>query len=737
MIKLRRYLKPHIFALVLAIALLFVQAFSDLKLPNYMAQIVNVGIQQNGIEHASPDAISQKGYTLMSLLMSSDEKQEFAASYTLVNANDAELVKKYSLNATEPIYILNTVTAETRSDLDTSIGKATWTLIYFARQANPNSASDSLISSTDLDMDQLYQVLPVLQTLPYSALDSARQQSGSQDASTLKQTGVVVAKALYSELGVNVERMQMNYVVRSGLEMVGVTLIGTLAVIIVTFLASRIASKISWALRHDIFKKVMGFSNDEFDTYSSASLITRTTNDITQIQQVLTFGIRLIFYAPIMGIGGILMIQNDNASMTWIIVVAVAALIAIVVAIMVIALPKFKATQRLVDRVNQVARESLTGIMVIRAFGNQTFESLRFGKANRDLADVTLFVTIVMAVMMPLMMLVMNLTTLLIVWVGAHEVANATMQIGSMMAFIQYTMQIIAAFLMIAMIFIMIPRAQVSAVRISEVLETKDSIVDPSAPEHEEANHRGEVVFDHVSFKYQNAADYVLHDISFKAMPGTTTAIIGSTGSGKSTLINLVPRFYDVSEGAVLVGGVDVRKQAQTELREMIGYVPQKGILLSGTIRSNLVYGKPDADDAQLEAGARIAQATDFINRYDERFDAPIAQGGGNVSGGQKQRLSIARALIKDAPILIFDDSFSALDFKTDRSLREALADEMKDKTLLIVAQRVNTIMNAEQIVVLDEGQVVGIGTHEELLHICPTYYEIASSQLSKEELGL
>lgn len=733
MIRLRKFMKPHLFAVVIAIGLLFIQAFSALSLPNYMSQIVNVGIQQSGIEQARPEAISENAYILIDLLATDDQKKVWESSYTEVAQGSQDYVSKYPENENSVIYVLNSdVSSENLEVLNLMMGQSMWTMISLSSA----TSNESGISTSDLDMDQLYQMIPVLQILPEETLAAAQQTAAAVDSSTLAQTGIVLTKAIYTELGMDTDRIQMQYIFNTGLKMVGITLIGMFSTIAVIYIASKVGAAVAQKLRTSVFEKVMYFSNNEFDRFSSSSLITRTTNDINQIQQLITFGIRMIFYAPIIGIGGILMIQNDNNSMTWIIALVVAVLIVFILIIFLIAFPKFKINQKLIDKVNLVARESLTGIMVVRAFGTQDFESKRFDKANRNLADVTLFVTVVGATMMPLMMLIMNLTTLLIVWVGAHQIAQSSMQIGSMMAFIQYAIQIIFSFLMIAMIFIMIPRAQVSASRIADVLETKSSISDPEQPEHEKPEEQGYVEFDHVTFRYDGAKDDVLHDISFVAKPGETTAFIGSTGSGKSTLINLVPRFYDATEGTVKVGGVDVKRLAQKELRDGIGYIPQKGMLLSGTIRSNLVYGKTDASDEAIDEAVQIAQAGDFIAKKEEGYDALIAQGGANVSGGQKQRLSIARALVKKAPIVIFDDSFSALDFKTDKALREALNTKMKSTTILVVAQRVNTIMGAQQIIVLDEGRIVGKGTHETLLKTCQTYYEIASSQLSQEELG-
>lgn len=735
MIKLRKYLKPHLVGIFVIIGLLFVQAFSDLNLPNYMSDIVNVGIQQSGIENASPDALSENGFRLIVSMLDEDEAKLWQDSYELVAVNsDAN----YPFNDSHAIYkIKDSVESTVRDQLNVSTGRSVWTLINVMKELNPESnASGSLTTTSDIDLETIYNVLPMLENLPEATLAKAQDAANALDDSTLVQTGVVIAKSFYTELGKDTEQMQMHYIVIAGLKMVGITLVGTAATIIVGFLASKIGARVAHTLRSSVFSKVMNFSNNEFDEFSSSSLITRTTNDISQVQMLVTFGLRLFFYAPIVGVGGILMIQNDNQSMTWIIAVAVAALIALILVIFIVAVPKFKITQKLIDKVNLVARESLTGLMVVRAFGTQDFEADRFDKANTDLAKVTQFVNIVMATMMPMMMLIMNLTTLLIVWIGAHQIADASMQIGSMMAFIQYTMQIIFAFVMIAMMFIMIPRAEVSAQRISEVLTREESIKNADQIETIHADEAGVVNFDHVYFKYKGAQDDVLQDISFTARPGETTAFIGSTGSGKSTVVNLIPRFYDVTEGSITVGGVDVRQVDQKALRDLIGYVPQKGMLLSGSIRSNIAYGAHDASDDELWEAIDIAQGKDFVENKEEGIETHISQGGTNVSGGQRQRLSIARALAKKAPILIFDDSFSALDMKTDKALREALASHMKDTTVIIVAQRVNTIINADQIIVLDNGRIVGQGKHEDLLKNCEAYYEIASSQLSEEELN-
>ena len=551
------------------------------------------------------------------------------------------------------------------------------------------------------------------------------------------QTAVQFTKQFYTELGVDVGAIQNLYILKIGAIMLLLSLIAILAAIGVGFFSARTAAGVSQSLRRDVFRKVQSFSNTEFDKFSTASLITRNTNDITQIQTMLIMGIRILCYSPILAIGGIIMALRRTTSMGWIIVVAVLAIIVIIGVVFAIAMPRFKLIQKLVDKLNLVTRESLTGLMVVRAFGNQKFEENRFDAVNQDTTANNLFVNRVMVFMMPTMMFIMNGVTLLVVWVGAQQIAASAMQVGDMMAFMQYTMQIIFSFLMMSMMFIMIPRAAVSGDRIQEVLAVKPSIVDPASPKKLPMNAQTTLAFDHVSFRYEGAEEDVLHDINFVANPGETTAFIGSTGSGKSTLINLIPRFFDVTSGAVKIDGIDVREVTQHDLREKIGYIPQKGVLFSGTVASNLKYGDPLANETDLAIAAQVAQATDFIESSQDGFEREIAQGGSNVSGGQKQRLSIARALVRKPDIYIFDDSFSALDYKTDVALRRALKEYTGNSTVLIVAQRINTIMHAEQIIVLDHGRIVGQGTHHELLKNCTTYQEIASSQLSEEELNI
>lgn len=743
MIKLAKYLKPFSLLLVVCVALLFGQAVCDLTLPNLMSDIVNVGLQQGGIKNSTPEAISKKGLDFISTFMSTDEKDTIIQNYTLISTTDTNSsnyinnINKYPLLKTEDIYVLNSDNKETIDKLNTIFGKSTLTFVNILKQYSAQGSYSSM-NSTDMsnvDFSKIYQMTPLLKALPAQSIASARAAAEKMPDSMLIQTGIVMVKGFYKELGMDVGGIQIGYILRIGLLMILIALLSGSATIMVAYLSSKIAAGLSKTLRRSIFKKVEDFSNNEFDKFSTASLITRTTNDITQIQLLLVFGIRMVFYAPILAIGGIFMALNKSLSMSWIIALAVVVLIGLVMTVFSIALPRFKIAQKLVDKLNLVTRENLGGLMVIRAFGSQKFEEKRFDDSNKELTNNNLFINRVMIYMMPIMMLIMNGVSLLVVWVGAHQIAASNMQVGDMMAFMQYAMQVIMSFLMISMMFIMVPRASVSADRISQVLETEASIKDPQNPKKFNKNKLGLIEFKNVNFRYEGASEDVLHNISFTAKPGQTTALIGSTGSGKTTLINLIPRFYDVTSGEILVSGTDIKECTQRDLREQIGYVPQKAVLFSGTIDSNLRYGKKEATDNEIKTASEIAQALDFIEQTEKGFDNDISQGGTNVSGGQKQRLSIARALVKKPPIYIFDDSFSALDFKTDQALRQALKNQTSDSTVLIVAQRVSTIMNSDQIVVLDNGSIVGIGTHQELLENCPTYYEIASSQLSKEEL--
>lgn len=742
MFKLKKYLKPHIVAVILAILFLFGEAVCELVLPNLMSDIVNVGIQNTGVENASPEVISTDGMTLLKPFMSDNSKKLIEKSYKLVesgtdSAKDYENAYPILKESGKGVYVLTDYSD--RSALDDIFGKASVALIAmmqdFAKQGNTSASSSKDMDISNADITEMYKINPMLSMIPQAKFDGYINDSNNADNQITNTVGCAMTKLFYKEVGIDMGQYQFNYIAKIGVYMLLITLAGGIFAILVSLIASKVAAGVAKDLRRDLFQKVESFSNREFDSFSTASLITRTTNDITQIQMFVVMAIRLICFAPIMGIGGMIMALQQGVSLSWIILLAIVLLIIVMVIICIVALPKFKSIQKMVDKLNLVTRESLTGMMVIRAFGTQKNEEERFDKANKDLTSVNLFVNRVMVILMPIITLIMNGVTLLIVWVGAHQIEAAQIQIGDMMAFMQYGMIIIMAFLMISMMFIMIPRASVSASRIAEVLERELSIKDSKNPKSLGENSKGEISFNNVSFKYGNAEDNVIENISFTAKPGQTTAFIGSTGSGKSTLVNLIPRFYDVTAGSITFDGIDIRDITQHELRSKIGFVPQKGVLFSGDIASNLRYGKRDASDSEIAEAAKVAQAEDFINSKLEKYESPIAQGGTNVSGGQKQRLCIARALAKKAPVYIFDDSFSALDFKTDAALRKALKKYTGDSTVLIVAQRISTIMDAEQIIVLDEGKMVGKGTHKELMQSCPTYREIASSQLNEEEL--
>ena len=731
MIKLRRYLKPFILPVLLAIVLLFVQAICDLNLPNYMSDIVNVGIQANGIENATPEAISENGMELIRCFASDDEKKILEENYAKILAGDGEYIKDYPEVANSNIYVLKDNANIEKLDKIFQIADRTFLNVMTEMSAQSGNEQNAMSDNTKIDFSQVYEMLPMLQNLTQEQIAQARAMAEQTDDTMLSQVAVVFAQAFYEELGVDVSKIQTNYIVATGAKMIGMTLIVATSAVLVSFIATRVAAKVGQNIRADLFKKVQSFSDTEFEKFNTSSLITRTTNDVMQIQNLIVMGIRLVFFAPVMGIGATVMIVQRNASMTWILGLACAIIIALIVAVFMLAMPKFKKIQQLIDKLNLVSRENLSGVMVSRAFRTQEYEEERFDKVNTDLTKINLFVNRIMTIMMPAMTFVMNGVTLIIVWVGAQQIAESNLQIGDMMAFMQYAMHVIMSFLFMSMIFIIFPRSAVSANRINEVLETEPIITNPETEKSFKEDQIGYVEFKDVSFKYEGADEYVLENISFTAKPGETTAFIGSTGSGKSTLIKLVPRFNDATSGEVLVNGVNVKDMSLETLANQIGYVPQKGSLLSGTIESNIKYGAPE----KMKEYAGIAQATEFIEAKEDKYQSEISQNAKNVSGGQKQRLSIARALAKKAPIYIFDDSFSALDFKTDANLRQALKEKMNKATILIVAQRVSTIMNAEQIVVLDQGKVVGKGTHKELLQNCPTYYEIASSQLTKEEL--
>jgi ATP-binding cassette subfamily B multidrug efflux pump len=904
---LAKYMKRYLPLILIAIVLLFVQANADLSLPDYLSNIVNVGIQQGGVANAVPQAIRQSTMDKLVLFMSPAEKASVLGDYTLADTNSVnygQLVKEYPALANQPIYILNNLSTAQINQIDPIMGKALLTVSFIELAINDpsqaatysqglglnlsdlstgssstatgntaavmqvltqaimneykalglntsnlppgaasspvpialrqiemqrltlflspadkasllanytlvdkNSASYSqdvklfpdlanepiYVLNSNLSQTQLSQISPIMaksllmvsffqqivtnpsqvasmaQSLGFnvSNLSGGANAFGALDPSMIDQAAATAVRAEYTAIGVDAGKVQMNYLLNVGGLMLLVTLLSGVCTISVSYLAARTAAGFGRDVRKGVFDKVTNFSNAEFDKFSTASLITRSTNDITQIQMVVFMIIRMVFYAPLIGIGGIIRALDKNTSMWWIIAVAVGILLTLIIAVFNIALPKFKSIQNLIDRLNLVMRENLAGMMVIRAFNRQDFEQNRFDKANLNLTSVLLFIQRIMVIMMPVMMLIMNGVTVLIIWIGSHQVASGNMQVGDMIAFMQYTIQIVFAFLMLSMMFIILPRASVSASRLGEVVSTEPVIIDPKEPKKYDDQFRGTVEFRNVSFRYPDAEEDVLHDISFTARPGQTTALIGSTGSGKSTVINLIPRFYDVSEGKILVDNVDIREVTQHDLRDKIGYIPQKGILFSGTIGDNLRFADENASLESLHEATDIAQASDFIsgngkpsnhggadgngkgnghqsvsasgnvseNGSGDGFDAEVSQGGTNYSGGQKQRLSIARALVKKAPIYIFDDSFSAVDFKTDAALRRALKQKTAGSTILIVTQRVSTIMNAEQIIVLEEGRIIGKGTHEQLMRDCKAYEEIAKSQLSQEEL--
>ncbi len=747
MIKLLKHLKQFWALLLVILGFLIVQAWADLTLPQYTSDIVNVGIQAGGIENGVPDVIRQSQMEHLMLLMSDEGKQFVEDHYTLLDRDtmDAdelqEATEKYPVLTNESVYELNEVDEDTNDELADIFAQPM--MIAAAIDTGSEQVAEmeaQLKANLPAEMPtEDMTVFDILAMLPEEQLEPMREEMDEQFSampdSILEQASVAFVKSEYEAVGLDTDSIQNRYILLTGAKMLLIALVSMACSISVGYMASRVAAALGRNLRENVFEKVVSFSNAEFDRFSTASLITRSTNDIQQIQMFVVMLLRMVLYAPIVGIGGVIKVFNTNSSMSWIIGVAVAAIVVLVLVLFATVMPRFKLVQKLIDRLNLVTREILTGIMVIRAFGTEKHEEKRFDKANDDLTRTNLFVNRVMTCMMPTMMLIMNGITLLIMWNGAYSIDDGVMQVGDLMAFIQYTMQIIMAFLMISMVSVMLPRASVSMTRIDEVLVSESVIMDPENPQKSVASEKGVVEFRDVSFRYPNAEENVLSHISFTAKPGQTTAFIGSTGSGKSTLVNLIPRFYDVTEGQVLVDGVDVRDMSQHELHDKLGYVPQKGVLFSGTIDSNLRYGKKDASEETIRQAAEIAQATEFIDAKPDGYDSPIAQGGTNVSGGQKQRLSIARAIAKDPKIYIFDDSFSALDYKTDLTLRNALKEHTGDATVLIVAQRISTILHADQILVLDDGHVVGKGTHSELMKSCEEYQQIAMSQLSKEEL--
>ena len=730
--KLFKFMKPYAATILMIVVFLVLQAYCDLSLPGYTSDIVNVGIQQGGIDTAIPEQISVEDMDRLFLFVSEQDQKTVLDAYekdTDTYESEAYVLKDGILKD------------EKRTDkIGAILSKPMMLVTVFSSDSEETKEmTDAMFASLPKEMlSEDMTVFDVLGMMPEEQRAQMVTQIGEKvdemPETMLAQAATIYLKEAYKNLGMDTDKIQTGYMLRTGGKMLALAAVGMIVSMIVGFLASKVGASTGRDLRGKVFRKVVEFSNGEFDKFSTASLITRSTNDIQQIQMLTVMILRMVLYAPIMGIGGVFKVFHTNVSMSWIIGLAVVLIAMVVMVLFVVAMPKFKILQNLVDRLNLVTREILTGLPVIRAFSTEKHEEERFDQANKDLTKTNLFVNRAMTFMMPTMMLIMNAISILIVWVGANGINDGQMQVGDMMAFIQYTMQIIMAFLMICMISIMLPRAAVSATRVDEVLTSTTLINDPKQPKHLKEG-KGMVEFDHVSFRYPGAEEDVLHDISFTAKPGETTAIIGSTGSGKSTMVNLIPRFYDVTEGKITIDGEDIRNVTQHELRDQLGYVPQKGVLFSGTIASNILYGNPDGSEETMMEAAKVAQAAEFIEEKPKCYDSRISQGGGNVSGGQKQRLSIARAIAKDPKIFIFDDSFSALDYKTDVTLRKALKEHTVNSTVIIVAQRISTILHAEQIIVLDEGKVAGIGTHKELLKNCDVYYQIAASQLSEKEL--
>ena len=719
MIKLMKYLKKSAGYVALIIALLFLQAYCDLSLPDYTSKIVNIGIQQKGIEDGVPEKIRKTSMDGLELFMSQEDISQLETAYT----EDGEL------------YVLKDIDKDTRASLNEILGKP---MLMLGGLTMENEASGEMLAQMGIPegADPVEAVAQMPEDARAQMTESMGEKFRDMPDSMITQAAVSYVQAEYEALGEDIDELQMKYIGEAGLKMILMALLIMAASISVVFLSAKVAASLGHDIRGDIYRKVIGFSSNEYNKFSTASLITRSTNDVQQVQMTMAMMFRIVLYAPIIGIGGVLRVLETDSSMTWILGVGVVLILVIIGLLFSIAMPRFTKLQTLIDRLNLVTREILTGIPVIRAFSREKHEEDRFEDANKVLTKTNLFVNRCMTFMMPSMMLIMNGISVLIVYNGSYAVDAGNMQVGDMMAFIQYAMQIIMAFLMITAMSIMLPRANVAAMRIVEILETENSLKEPEAPVHPSEEIKGTVEFDHVSFAYPDAGENVLTDISFKAEKGQTLAVIGSTGSGKSSLINLIPRFYDVIQGCVKVDGVDVRSMSQKELRDRLGYVPQKGVLFSGTIDSNIRYGKTDISEEQVKKAAMVAQAQDFIEEKPHGYESPVAQGGTNVSGGQKQRLSIARAVAKDPEIFIFDDSFSALDFKTDKALRKALKEHTKNATTIIVAQRISTILNADQILVLDDGKMAGLGTHRELMKNCEAYRQIAMSQLSEEELA-
>ena len=731
--KLFKYLKTYWKMAFVILLVLLVQVYCDLSLPSYTSDIVNVGIQQAGVDDKIPEAISEEEMEEVLLCVQADDRQ------TVLDAYEKD---ENTYNQTAYVLKKNIQDNEEKTEELEEILSVPMMLTAGFEQGSDATAKIEEQLRANIPAQMLPKdatVFDILKMLPKEQLsqmtDKMKDQMGDMPDTIIEQAGISYIKTAYEDLGMDMNQIQFHYLFVTGGKMLALALLGMLASVLVGLLASRVGASTGRDLRGKVFRKVVGFSNNEFDQFSTASLITRSTNDIQQIQMLIVMLLRIVLYAPLIAIGGIYKVFQTNVSMSWIIALAAILIVLVVSVLFIVAMPKFKIMQQLVDKLNLVTREILTGLSVIRAFSTEKHEEERFDKANRDLTKTNLFVNRAMTFMMPVMMVVMNAISVLIVWTGAHGINDGQMQVGDMMAFIQYTMQIIMGFLMLCMISVMLPRAAVAAERVDEVLTSKTIIKDPEQPKHLPKKTEGVLKFNHVSFKYPGADEDVLEDIDFTAHPGQTTAIIGSTGSGKSTLVNLIPRFYDVTEGSITLDGIDIREMTQQELRSKLGYVPQKGVLFSGTIGSNIMFGNPDGNEQDMEEAAKIAQATEFIDTKSKKYDSTISQGGGNVSGGQKQRLSIARAIAKHPKLFVFDDSFSALDYKTDVALRKALKEKTSDSTVLIVAQRISTILHAEQIIVLDDGKIAGVGTHQELLKNCEVYQQIAASQLSEAEL--
>ena len=733
--KLFQFLKPYAPRVLLILCVLVVQAYCDLSLPTYTSNIVNVGIQQSGIDEEIPENISEEEMNRLLLFVSEDDRQDIQDAYEkssesfdydgeVLTLKDSVKSDNEKLDAlTEEMKLPMMLTAGFENGSDTT-------------KQMEGQLKEQMSQVPGIEKMSVFDIFGMMDDTQRAAIvDKITEQMDKMPDSILDQAAISYVKSTYEQIGLDTGHMSTVYILKTGAKMLGLAALGMAASILACLMASRVGAKVGRGLRRDTFLKVIGFSNAEFDKFSTASLITRSTNDIQQIQFLTVMILRIVLYAPVMAIGGILKVSKTNVDMFWIIGLAVLLIVMVVAVLFIVVMPKFKIVQNMVDKLNLVSREILTGLPVIRAFHTEKHEEERFDKANKDLTKLNLFVNRAMTFMMPTMMLVMNGITVLIVWVGGHSINDGAMQVGDMMAFIQYAMQIIMSFLMICMISVMLPRAAVSAERVDKVLKSETKIHDPKEPKTLPKNGKGEVAFEHVSFHYPGAEEDVLHDITFTAKPGETTAFIGSTGCGKSTLVNLIPRFYDVTEGKITIDGQDVRDLTQHELRDKLGYVPQKGVLFSGNIASNIMFGNPAGSEQEMTEAAQIAQAVEFIDTKPERYKSPISQGGANVSGGQKQRLSIARAIAKHPDVYIFDDSFSALDYKTDTVLRSALKEKTTDSVVLIVAQRISTILHAEQIIVLDDGKIVGKGTHEELLKTCDAYYQIAASQLSESEL--